>query len=198
MLKPQKYLFMKIIIITTALILISVFNSDAQKIVKKINASVTEKSVESKLGFLASDELRGRDTGSPELDIAARYIAEKYREYGLQIAPNLSNYFQPVQLYRESNAKTAQFVYNDKIAVYKKDIVFLSGDNKSYQGEVAFVNYGLEEDYNGVDVKGKIVMALPGTKEVNSPREYRDLSFEKQKIAQKKGAIGSGQKRVKC
>lgn len=34
--------------------------------------------------FLASPEMRGRLTGSPELEKAARFIAARFREFGLQ------------------------------------------------------------------------------------------------------------------
>ena len=34
--------------------------------------------------YLASDELRGRATGSPELEKAAAFIAGKFREFGLE------------------------------------------------------------------------------------------------------------------
>ncbi|GEM_PF-2624842 len=47
----------------------------AQKVVKKINKEVKKMTYESHLRFLASDELRGRNTGTVENEIAARYIA---------------------------------------------------------------------------------------------------------------------------
>jgi len=42
--------------------------------------------------FLASEELKGRGLGTPELDVAADYIAEKFKEYGLE--PMGGSYFQ--------------------------------------------------------------------------------------------------------
>ena len=41
--------------------------------------SVTAAEVEAHLSFLASDEMRGRNTGSPEIDIAANYIATQFK-----------------------------------------------------------------------------------------------------------------------
>ena len=38
------------------------------------------------VSFLASDEMRGRANGSPEMKTAALWIAEKFREYGLEPA----------------------------------------------------------------------------------------------------------------
>ncbi len=42
--------------------------------------------------FLASPELRGRATGSPELEKAADYIARKFRDFGLQPVGGKSYY----------------------------------------------------------------------------------------------------------
>ena len=44
--------------------------------------------------FLASDQLKGRGNGSPELERAADYIASQFRSYGLQPAGDGGTYFQ--------------------------------------------------------------------------------------------------------
>ncbi len=44
--------------------------------------------------FLASDDLKGRGIGTPELDIAANYIAKKFEEYGLLPGSDDATYFQ--------------------------------------------------------------------------------------------------------
>ena len=46
------------------------------------------------LRYLASDDLKGRGNGSEELEQAARYIAEHYREAGLLPAGEGDTYFQ--------------------------------------------------------------------------------------------------------
>ena len=50
--------------------------------------------------FLASDELRGRDTGSPELNAAARYLADVLRRSGLEPAGDDGGWLQAVPLVR--------------------------------------------------------------------------------------------------
>src|SRR5690606_22942012 len=47
-------------------------------------ALITPASIHRQLSFLASDEMRGRDTPSPELERAARYIEDEFRSFGLQ------------------------------------------------------------------------------------------------------------------
>lgn len=51
---------------------------------KAAMASVTAASLRANLSFLASDELKGRFTPSPELDIAASFIASRFRAAGLE------------------------------------------------------------------------------------------------------------------
>ncbi|MGB3544808.1 M28 family peptidase, partial [Rubrivirga sp.] len=49
--------------------------------------------------FLASDEMLGRRAGTPEAEIAARYIAEQFRAAGVQPVPGAEDgYFQVVPL----------------------------------------------------------------------------------------------------
>ncbi|MEJ7609921.1 MAG: M28 family peptidase [Ferruginibacter sp.] len=46
------------------------------------------------LNYLASDEMRGRRTGSPEIDKAADFIGEEFKKAGLQFFPGLQTYKQ--------------------------------------------------------------------------------------------------------
>ncbi|MCB9063501.1 MAG: hypothetical protein H6622_18410, partial [Halobacteriovoraceae bacterium] len=44
--------------------------------------------------FLASDKMKGRELGSSELDSAANYIADKFKEYGLEPGSDDGTFFQ--------------------------------------------------------------------------------------------------------
>lgn len=52
----------------------------------------SEKRMMDHIEYLASEDLKGRELGSPELDTAASYIAGKFNTYGL--TPLKENYFQ--------------------------------------------------------------------------------------------------------
>jgi hypothetical protein len=52
----------------------------------------SEQRMMSHINYLASDDMKGRGLGTPELDTAANYIAKKFEEYGLE--PMGSSYFQ--------------------------------------------------------------------------------------------------------
>ena len=78
-------------IIPTFFFCFTVIFAYAQQDKKIAEATVTRTGVEAKVRFLASDELRGRDTPSPGLDIAARDISTKLFEYGVKTAPGLDD-----------------------------------------------------------------------------------------------------------
>src|SRR5688572_24301640 len=47
-------------------------------------SSITAEDMKARITFLASDELKGRDTPSPGLTKAAEYIANEFKSFGLQ------------------------------------------------------------------------------------------------------------------
>ena len=46
------------------------------------------------VAYLASDDLGGRDSGEPGLEVAAEYIARFYEKYGLEPAGDNGSFFQ--------------------------------------------------------------------------------------------------------
>src|ERR1051326_3171891 len=63
--------------------------------------------------FLASPELRGRATGSPELEKAAGFIAGKFRDFGLK-GVNGKPYLQPFQATTDAKlGKSNQFRFQE-------------------------------------------------------------------------------------
>jgi len=70
----------KLVIVATSLMLIgyatTAFTQDLRKI--------TSDELKSWMSYIASDEMRGRANGSPEMKTAATWIADKFKEYGLK------------------------------------------------------------------------------------------------------------------
>ena len=56
--------------------------------------SIRQSSVLSTVAFLASDEMAGRQTPSPELTIASRFVASRFRGAGLEPLDDDATYFQ--------------------------------------------------------------------------------------------------------
>lgn len=134
--------------------------------VSDITALVTKSDAEAHLTFLASDEMRGRNTGSPELEIAANYIASNFKQWGIKPAPGTNNaYFQTVEFQKTSPPSVLEFVVEGETFKLKDDVVQLAGGDVETSGAIAFVGYGSRADFEKANVKGKIVVAFTGSAE---------------------------------
>src|SRR5471030_2356783 len=97
-------------------VLISAFNCQAQTAVKQEIDKINTPAVGlAPLRFLASDDLKGRATMRPEINIADRYISEAYRSLGLKELPGTSDYFQNFELNTFTPAKTGGLTVNSKL-----------------------------------------------------------------------------------
>ncbi len=133
--------------------------------------------------FLASPEMRGRASGSPELEKAAQYIVNEFKSDGLKPVEG-TNYLQPFDITTSAvlgKADRFEFVLNGQSQDLQptKDFepVSFSGRGKASAG-VVFAGYGITapeynyDDYAGLDVKGKFVLVLK-----HEPQEYDDKSI---------------------
>lgn len=133
--------------------------------------------------FLASDELRGRGTGSPQLKKAAAYIAGQFKELGIKPA-QASGYYQVFDV--TTNAKLAKGnALSYAVNGGKKETAALGEEFNPYNfsgngklsGPVVFAGYGITapeydyDDYAGLDVKGKLVLVLR-----HEPQEFDEKS----------------------
>lgn len=70
---------------------------------------VSAKEIESWVSYLASDEMRGRRNGSPEMKKSAEWLAARFKEYGLKTPPGQNNYFQEYEISSSrSNTKISE------------------------------------------------------------------------------------------
>ncbi len=168
-----------------------IVNGQAQSTVPDTVAqSVKRAVVEQHLRFLAADELRGRDTGSPELEIAARYLAEQFRRYGLDTVPGANGYFQPVKLVSAKPPVQATLTYGEKTFRIGSDLLVLSGDRITLEAPAVYADYGTDDDLEGVDVKGKIVITKAGGDGVTNPQSFFYMTREKYDRVEAQGGVG--------
>lgn len=121
--------------------------------------------------FLASPELKGRATGSPELERAAAFIAAKFQSFGLKPADGKS-FYQAFEVTTDAKlGKANRFHYSEAgrttILHFPDDFVPLNFSAAGkLNGNVVFVGYGITapeygyDDYAGIDAKGKVVLML--------------------------------------
>ncbi len=78
--------------------------------------SIQEQQVLETASFLASDKMNGRDTPSKELDVAANFVAERFRKAGLEGPGAGGSFFQTTELIRTSApiSKAVMSVGSDK------------------------------------------------------------------------------------
>ncbi len=101
------------------------------------------------LGFLAGSTTEGRGTGQPGFQVAADYVAAKFKEFGLKPVGDNGTYFQNLTVYRATPIADSVSVSIDGSAVPLKaglDLTFtnLVGDVDS-TGMVAVLSPGKDE-----------------------------------------------------
>ena len=156
--------------------------------------NIESKTVEKHLRFLASDELQGRRTGEMGNLVAARYIAEHFRQCGLTPA-NGESYFQKVPLVKRPAVDHGELTVGSTSFNQGKDLIILGGDAINIEAPIVFVGHGWvdpesgQDDYKGKDVKGKIVLALSGFPGADNPQTIIEAIEVKKSIAKDKGGI---------
>jgi hypothetical protein len=131
---------------------------------------------------LSAREMRGRGTGTPELDRAARYIATEFRKAGLRPL-NGANYFQSFPVSVDSTLgpqNSFSYSIDGKTTQLQLSADFtplgFSGTGAVTTGAV-FAGYGITareygyDDYAGIDARGKIAIIL-----AHEPQEYEGAS----------------------
>ena len=166
------------------LMLVNVFTLTAQTEKEKVIETVSKSDIEGHIYFLADDVLKGRETGSPELKIAASYLANSFRRYGVKPSPKTGTYYQDVKLKRVSPPKEASIEINSQVIT---DYVFIAAAAMTSDQDAIFLNYGLEDDYKGKDLKGKVIIVKAGSSETNDTRAAFGLRRTKQKLAKDNG-----------
>ena len=148
-----KPMLIKLICSITFLLIISF--TIAQTTVQEINKANPQQIALAPLRFLASDELMGRGTTHPEINIAARYISEVFKSMGLKEVPGTTDYFQLFTINLFTPAKTGHFIVENKTYNMGEEIIPISGTDVSLNASIVYAGFGLKEDLDKTDIKGK-------------------------------------------
>ena len=110
-----------------------------------INKIVTEKEVERIERKLASNEMRGRKTFSPEIDSAAAFIASESKKAGLQTFNNSGRYLHHFSFVTSKTLSSNTLLDGvelnpQNLAVSSNQIPLLINENSGY--EIIFIKPG--------------------------------------------------------
>ena len=153
---------------------------------------ISQEEIASHVFFLASDELKGRRTGEEGNNVASRYIAEQFRSYGLKTPPGQDSYFQTI-MFEQKMTMGESSIETEEGQINGSNCLMLNGEKIDAEGELVFVKSGWVDeekeidDYEGLDVYGKIVLAQVGIPGETSVRKMLAASPQKRAIAEKKG-----------
>src|SRR5262249_46032729 len=130
------------------------------------------------IAFLASDDFKGRDPGTPEFTLAADYVAAQMEAAGLKPAGEKGTWFQkvPLVLYHAADKGSVSVTRGGVVTPLEFGMDYVPGafamvPELAIIGDVVFAGYGItapdrsRDDFHGLDVRGKIVAMLYGCPE---------------------------------
>jgi hypothetical protein len=131
-------------------------------------AAISPDDMKEWLSYLASDQLQGRQIFTEGYGLAAQYVADHLRQWGVKPLASDGTYFQPVKLkgYRVTRNSTVTVDVNGQSKTFKHgDHVTFPANGGGKQtltfDSVEFVGYGQQSDFQGRDLKGKLVVTIP-------------------------------------
>ncbi len=183
-------------------ILIGCVNS-SQQTNKSELPSMNEVRLQTDMYFLADDSLKGRKPGTEGYQIAANYVAERFRTLGLKAGGDNGSYlqevaFQKYKVERDSIKLTIASKNKQQLLSFGDDFTLLVNSNFAnvdIKGELIWAGFGLDapelgvNSYNGIDVKGKIVVVVPMLPNNVGKLERSYYSDKRQLDAVNRGAV---------
>lgn len=172
---------------------------------------IKEENIKRRLQILANDILEGRATGTTGGDLAAKYIAIEFSKIGLKPAGDKNTFYQYIPMHGSTVLPSSEMILfsGDEMINLNLNEDYLSFRNgqQTYIPiplDLVFVGYGIYapefdyNDYQSMDVEGKIVVFLSGEPQSDDP-EFFDgenptiysYPASKQKLAISRGAAGS-------
>lgn len=140
--------------------------------------AISEKELKYNLEFIGSREFRGRETPSPELEIATLYLGNWAKNCGLKPIMKDGSFYQHVpvtvtSVFQPGTRITLSVGAADRVYYFGKDFSGSFTHSGTYRGDVVFAGLGISDpeggwdDLKDLDVRGKVVVILdaqrPGT-----------------------------------
>lgn len=198
--------FRKLTAIITQLALVAAFTLSIASAKGNGRDAITQEDLKEWLTYLASDELEGRNTYTEGLGLAAGYIAERLRSWGVRPGGPNGSYLQRVgvlSVKSENNSSiTVETGGQTRTFKNREGISFPSnvgGKQTLTSNQIEFVGYGLNaplakhNDYAGKNVKGKTIVFLGSAppKGMESGPYRRALGARSRYAIEQEGAVAS-------
>lgn len=182
--KPFSFIFINLIF-KSSLVIVSLFPVIASAQKEGVNA-IKQDNLKSYMTFFASDEMKGRETGTDANDAAALFIKSNLMRLGVKPGPGMSDYYQQIPLQVTSINNNLTIKTND--GTFKTDSVLLFSPpvNPEFSGEVVFAGYSYKDEKSGyndlmdIDIKDKIVFFMTGAPGPKDPSENSSVFSNKE------------------
>ncbi|AVI50021.1 aminopeptidase [Pukyongia salina] len=174
-------------IILCFLMALSAVGTYSQTEIDKVKETVSKSEIEGHIYFLADDLLKGREAGTPENKIAASYLANTLRSYGVKPNPKTGTYYQTVPMEKKPAPKPIYLTINGKEYKYKLP---MKSAKLEVTTEGVYLGYGMESDFEGKDLRKKFVIVKSGSANSPSVRAAFGLTQQKEQLAKAAGALG--------
>lgn len=163
--------------------------------------------IEADVAALADDAMQGRATGTPGYERAARYVAGRYGEIGLEPAGDDGGWFQRVPLLQATvlaEGARLEIERDGRLTALALRGQFLPGvdfnrEASAVQAPAVFVGQAVHapelghDDFAGLDLRGKVAVMFggaPGTFD-DTRRAFHASQREKLRNVVERGAVGA-------
>lgn len=165
---------------------------------------ITAGEIRAHINYLASDDMKGRETGSPELYSAARYVKHEFEQYKLTPFFDRSFFQEFTFISGMKQSDSCEFAISDGKSrneyINRLDFASysFSGSNK-LTAPLVFAGFGISapeavyDDYADIDVKNKIVIVFRSTPDSGAYYSVFEKHSEnriKAQVAREHGAAG--------
>ena len=157
---------------------------------------IQQSEIEGHLRFLASDAMMGRRTGEAGNNIAANYIVQYLKTYGVQMVDGADGYYQPVGFEALKPPNKGSLTLGKTTYTQGENLLILTGKPLNIKkAQAVYAGFGWvdeetgHDDYKDLDVAGKVVFVIPGTPAGDDPLTIFQSMAKKRKFAAEKGAV---------
>lgn len=137
--------------------------------------------------YLSSNELEGRGMNQKGSDLAADYIADQFKSYGLAPAGENGTYFQTVPMVSVKTLPDTKFTLipasGNPLPLKLADDYVTNNETQTETADIdapiVFIGYGITapeyqwNDYKNYDLKGKVALLFVSEPESNDPKFFK-------------------------